>query len=153
MDGAQPKHADQEALKALKEHTWPGNVRELENLIRRICTLYPQETITGQIVETEIRNSGFFRQGADATDQGGFNNLRGATEYFLNRYFAEFENTLPPEGVYHQFLEEFEHPVISAALTATNGNQIKAAEILGLNRNTLRKKIRDLGIRIVRTSR
>ncbi len=153
MEGGQPKHADQEALKALKDHSWPGNVRELENLVRRICTLYPQETITGQVVETEIRNSGFFRQGADNSNQGGFNDLRSATEFFLNRYFAKYGEELPPEGVYHRFLDEFEHPVISSALTATNGNQIKAAEVLGLNRNTLRKKIRDHGIRIVRTTR
>ena len=87
MESGLSKHADPDAIKALKEHTWPGNVRELENLIQRICALYPQETITGQIVETEIRNSGFFRQGADSTDQGGFNNLRGATSYFLKALF------------------------------------------------------------------
>jgi two-component system nitrogen regulation response regulator GlnG len=73
-------------------------------------------------------------------------------ERTLSRYFANFGNDLPPPGLYHRILREIETPLLSAALAATRGNQIRAADLLGLNRNTLRKKIRDLDIQIIRTS-
>lgn len=152
-EGAHARHIDADALSILKDQLWPGNVRELENLIRRVCVLYPQETITAGFITAEIRNSGYFRKGMENASIGGFTGLSGATEYFVNRYFDEHAHSAPPDGVYQMFLEEFEHPLITAALTATNGNQIKAAKILGLNRNTLRKKIHELGIRIVKTAK
>lgn len=152
-DGAQSRHLDPDALTVLKDHNWPGNIRELENLIRRICILYPQETITSAIIKTEIRNSGYFKQGLEAAGNAGFQNIRVATEYFINRYFDEYAEGLPPEGVYQRFLQEFEYPLISNTLAACNGNQIKAAKILGLNRNTLRKKIQTHGIKIIRTAK
>ena len=65
----------------------------------------------------------------------------------LSRSYA-----LPPPGLYHRILREIEHPLLSAALAATRGNQIRAADLLGVNRNTLRKKIRDLDIQVIRTS-
>lgn len=71
-------------------------------------------------------------------------------ERYLNRYFADFGDALPPEGLYHRLLREFEEPLIHAALAATNGNQLRAAHLLGLNRNTLRKKIREQNIRVIR---
>ena len=151
-ENATPRHLDASAFAVLKEYIWPGNVRELENLIRRICVLYSQETITAAVLKTEMRNSAYFRQGQDNISHSGFSDLQSATRYFASRYFEEFDGKLPPEGVYPRFLREFEAPLISTALTATNGNQIKAARILGLNRNTLRKKIRELGIRIVKTA-
>lgn len=150
---AQTRHLNDDSMKILKEHLWPGNIRELENLIRRICILYPQETITAAIIKTEIKNSGLYNQGLEAASNGGFNNIKSATEYFVNRYFDEHAGTLPPEGVYQRFLNEFEYPLISNTLAACNGNQIKAAKLLGLNRNTLRKKIQMHGIQIIRTAR
>ena len=78
--------------------------------------------------------------------------LSAAVERNLTRYFAGFENSLPPPGLYHRILREIEYPLLSAALAATRGNQIRAADLLGLNRNTLRKKIRDLDIQVIRTS-
>ena len=60
--------------------------------------------------------------------------------------FRSFGDSLPPVGLYHRVLRDLEVPLIAATLSATRGNQIKAAEILGLNRNTLRKKIRDLDL-------
>jgi two-component system nitrogen regulation response regulator GlnG len=71
----------------------------------------------------------------------------------LVRYFASFGNDLPPPGLYHRILREIEQPLLSAALAAAHGNQIRAADLLGVNRNTLRKKIRDLDIQIIRSSR
>ena len=57
---------------------------------------------------------------------------------------------LPPPGLYHRLLKELERPLFQECLQATNGNQIKTAELLGLNRNTVRKKLRDLEIDVVR---
>ncbi len=63
--------------------------------------------------------------------------LSAAVERNLSRYFASFDNGLPPPGLYHRILREVEYPLLSAALAATRGNQIRAADLLGLNRNTL----------------
>ncbi len=153
MEGAKAKFLEPDALSVLREYLWPGNVREFENLIRRIAVLYPQETITPAIVEAEIRNGGFFRKGVMDASSGGFSGLQSATEYFVSRYFEEHGTSLPPDGVYDRFLKDFEYPLITTTLAATNGNQIKAAKVLGLNRNTLRKKIKEHGIRIVKTAR
>jgi two-component system nitrogen regulation response regulator GlnG len=72
-------------------------------------------------------------------------------ESYLANYFIGFGEALPPPGLYDRILRDVESPLITAALAATRGNQIRAAELLGLNRNTLRKKIRDHRIRVVRT--
>ena len=74
-------------------------------------------------------------------------------EHYLQRYFGNFAGDLPPPGLYQRVLSEVEFPLVLAAMTATRGNQIKAAELLGLNRNTLRKKIRELGVNVYRASR
>ncbi|MCJ8143068.1 nitrogen regulation protein NR(I) [Ancylobacter gelatini] len=149
-EGLPRKQIDAAALDRLKRYRWPGNVRELENLIRRLAALYPQEIITASIIEAElatpIANSSPEEGGQDET-------LSSSVERHMNTYFGEFGDNLPPPGLYHRILKDVEYPLLSAALAATRGNQIKAAELLGLNRNTLRKKIRDLDIQIIRTSR
>jgi two-component system nitrogen regulation response regulator GlnG len=76
-----------------------------------------------------------------------------AVEHYLQGYFASFGRDLPPPGLYQRILAEVEYPLVLASMTATRGNQIKAAELLGLNRNTLRKKIRELGVSVYRGSR
>ena len=73
-------------------------------------------------------------------------------EVSLARYFAAHPDSLPPSGLYDRVMAEVERPLISLCLTATRGNQIRAAELLGLNRNTLRKKIREHEIPVVRKS-
>jgi two-component system nitrogen regulation response regulator GlnG len=60
---------------------------------------------------------------------------------------------VPPAGLYDRILEDVERPLIQLTLGATRGNQVRAAEVLGLNRNTLRKKIQDLGVEMVRGRR
>ena len=90
---------------------------------------------------------GGFDAPAAGAEEGG---LTGAVERHLADLFAKHGEDLPPPGLYHRVLRELEVPLVSAALAATRGNQIKAAEMLGLNRNTLRKKIRDLEIPVVR---
>ena len=79
--------------------------------------------------------------------------LSDAVERHLADYFAGFKDGLPPPGLYHRILREIEGPLIGAALAATRGNQIRAAELLGVNRNTLRKKVRDLDLQVIRTGR
>ncbi len=71
-------------------------------------------------------------------------------EQFLSRYFLSHGDKLPPAGVYDRILRDVERPLISICLGATRGNQIRAAQLLGLNRNTLRKKIRDLELEVIR---
>jgi two-component system nitrogen regulation response regulator GlnG len=86
---------------------------------------------------------------AAATETGG--DLSETVERYLADYFLGFGRELPPFGLYNRILRKVEVPLIAAALAATRGNQIRAADLLGLNRNTLRKKIRDLGIKVIRT--
>ncbi|MCP4383191.1 MAG: nitrogen regulation protein NR(I) [Hyphomicrobiales bacterium] len=146
-EGLSAKRIEVSAMERLKRYRWPGNVRELENMIRRLAALYPQETITDAIVEAELDQPVPAPSGSeDDEDQA----LSVSVEKHLSTYFQSFGDSLPPPGLYHRILREVENPLISAALASTRGNQIKAAELLGVNRNTLRKKIRDLDIQIIR---
>ena len=147
-EGLGQKSIESAAIERLKAHPWPGNVRELENVVRRLVALYPQDTLTAQIVEQELAGS------AVSAPAGGSNenaDLGEAVERYLMRYFSSFGNDLPPSGLYDRVIRDVEKPLLSAALAATRGNQIRAAELLGLNRNTLRARIRDLNIRVFRT--
>jgi two-component system, NtrC family, nitrogen regulation response regulator GlnG len=148
-EGLPPKQIDQAALDRLKRYPWPGNVRELENLARRLAALYPQETITLAVMESELAQPA---AAPAEPESAAVDNLSAAVERNLSRYFAGFADGLPPPGLYHRILREVEYPLLSAALAATRGNQIRAADLLGVNRNTLRKKIRDLDIQVIRTS-
>ena len=149
-EGLPRKQIDPAALERLKRYRWPGNVRELENLVRRLAALYPQEVIGRAIIEAELAQPAME---VNANEEGGAETLGASVEQHLSRYFGGFGDQLPPPGLYHRILKEVETPLVSAALAATRGNQIKAAELLGVNRNTLRKKIRDLDIQVIRTGR
>jgi len=158
--GLPMKLLDGPALDRLKQHRWPGNVRELENLIRRLAALYPQETIGPDVVAAELREaeSAPIHQPAPqpghaappATDPGQGDGLGDAVERHLRLSFEGAPGGMPDPGLYDRVLAEVEKPLIRLALSATRGNQIRAAHLLGLNRNTLRKKIRDLGVEVVR---
>ncbi len=76
--------------------------------------------------------------------------LSASVERHLKDYFAAHENGLPATGLYDRILQEIERPLLSIALAECRGNQLKTAELLGLNRNTLRKKIRILGLEVGR---
>jgi two-component system nitrogen regulation response regulator GlnG len=148
-EGLPRKQLDHAAMDRLKRHRWSGNVRELENLARRLAALYPQDIIGEAVIEAELAQPPAL---SAARDAGAEDTIAGSVERHLAAYFAGFDHGLPPPGLYHRILREIEHPLLSAALAATRGNQIRAADLLGLNRNTLRKKIRDLDIQVYRTS-
>jgi two-component system nitrogen regulation response regulator GlnG len=149
-EGLQAKSMAPAAMDAMKRYLWPGNVRELENLIRRLAALYPQDEITLEIVEAELRSPGETPASPSMRDDI---TVGQAVEQYLQRYFMNFKGSLPPPGLYQRVLAEVEYPLVLASMAATRGNQIKAAELLGLNRNTLRKKIRELGVDFYRGSK
>ena len=152
-DGLGLKHIEADAVELLKAYRWPGNVRELENLVRRLAALYPQEVITAVTIEAELRGGDRFPEAASTASKSAPEGISAASENWLASYFASFDPGLPPPGLYHRALRQLEQPLISATLLATRGNQIKAAELLGVNRNTLRKKIRELDIPVTRSMR
>ena len=146
-EGLPPKRLDDEAMERLRIYRWPGNVRELENLIRRLAALYSQEVIGVTVIEAELGEQPDLAEAPEAIPGEG---LSGAVEHHIRGYFAAHKGGLPAAGLYDRILREVERPLIVLTLGATRGNQIKAAHLLGLNRNTLRKKIRELDIPVVR---
>ncbi|MGB0694044.1 MAG: nitrogen regulation protein NR(I) [Rhodospirillaceae bacterium] len=146
-DGLPTKVLDQGAVDRLKAHRWPGNVRELENLVRRLAALYSQEEISLDVIEAELAAVTPV-PGLDMEDPD--EGLSSKVERHLRNYFAAHGDSLPPNGLYDRISREVERPLILLCLEATRGNQIKAAQLLGVNRNTLRKKIKDLDIQVVR---
>jgi two-component system nitrogen regulation response regulator GlnG len=146
-EGLPVKSIDKESLEALKKHKWPGNVRELENLVRRLAALYSDDVININVVEQELQPQEI---GNPEESYSEDESLGMAVERHIAKYFAAHSTGLPPSGLYERVLREIERPLLSLSLEATNGNQIKAADLLGVNRNTLRKKIRELDIQVVR---
>ncbi|WP_316013182.1 nitrogen regulation protein NR(I) [Roseobacter sp. HKCCA0434] len=146
-EGLPRKSISTTALDALKQESWTGNVRELENLMRRLAVLCPDDVISQADVLEELS-----ARPAVATPRAGADGQRlgEAVESHLERYFALHGDELPPPGLYDRILREVEMPLIALALSATRGNQVKTADLLGINRNTLRKKIRDLDIPVTR---
>ncbi len=138
------------ALERLQQHSWPGNVRELENLIRRLCALYPQDTISDDVVGAELSEIQAAYAGETVTfSESG--SLADAVTRFASQLIVLQKDSDTEGNVHDRVLAEVERPLIEAALAATHGNQIRAASILGVNRNTLRKKIRDLDISVTRS--
>jgi len=146
-EGLPVKRLDEAAMGRLRAHRWPGNVRELENLVRRLAALYSQEVIGVDVVEAELADT---PMSDDPLEMVGAEGLAGAVERHIKDYFAAHKGGLPAAGLYDRVLREVERPLIVQTLGATRGNQIRAAHLLGLNRNTLRKKIRELDIPVVR---
>jgi two-component system nitrogen regulation response regulator GlnG len=147
-EGLPGKSLDRAAMDRMKQYRWPGNVRELENLIKRLTALYTEEVLGLAIIEAEIAEQTAPPRvdGSAIVDES----LSDSVERHLRAYFEAHEHSLPPAGLYDRILQEIERPLIELSLAATRGNQIKTSALLGLNRNTLRKKIRELDIEVIR---
>lgn len=148
-EGLGSKVISAEGLDLLRSYDWPGNVRELENLIRRLAVLYSEEIISADVIAKEMEEVPDQVEDAALTTRKS-ETLSEAVERHLSEYFNAHNDGLPPPGLYDRILREVELPLIALSLSATRGNQVKTADLLGINRNTLRKKIRELDIPVVR---
>ena len=135
------------ATELVRAYTWPGNVRQLENTIRRLLVTASETDIARAEVELVL---GQQPSPEPLAGVGDGEKLSASVARHLKRYFDLHGGQLPPPGVYQRILREMELPLIEIALDATAGNQAKCADLLGINRNTLRKKITDLDIRVSR---
>ena len=136
-----------DARDMVRAYGWPGNVRQLENTLRRLMVTSSEAEITRAEVEAVLGSQPAMEP---RTGGGEGEKLSASVARHLKRYFDLHGGQLPPAGVYQRILREVEMPLIEIALDATAGNQAKCADLLGINRNTLRKKITDLDIRVTR---
>ncbi len=136
-DGLPRRTLTPDAIERLEQRTWRGNVRELRNVVYRLALMAREERIDADSVNDIIglENTPAILPQADG--QGGFG---AALAGWLTA-----ENP-PPGALYHRALAAFEKPLIEYALGRTGGNQLRAAQLLGINRNTLRKRIGELGL-------
>ena len=146
-DGIGARRFAEPAMDLVRAYSWPGNVRQLENTIRRLVVTSPEEEITRAEVEQVLGNQPEIEP---LVGGGDGEKLSASVAKHLRRYFDLHGGVLPPPGLYQRVLKEVEVPLIEIALDATGGNQAKCAELMGINRNTLRKKITDLDIRVTR---
>ena len=142
-EGGPKRKLGAKAQGLFRTYSWPGNVRQLQNVVKRLGLTSREYEISLTEVEQSLENQ--------PETQGSFGNVRAEKmsndiERHLRRYFDLHGNILPPVGLYNRILKELEIPLIDISLEATGGNQAKCAELLGINRNTLRKKISELDI-------
>lgn len=141
------KSLNPEALELMRHAYWAGNVRQLENMIRRLVATSAQMEIEAQ--DTRLALGDMLGTAVGVGIRGG-EKLGQSIKSHLQHYFDLHGADLPPDGLYQRILREMEQPLIELTLDATGGNQAKCAEVLGINRNTLRKKITELDIRVTR---
>ena len=139
----EPKKFTTESFQILEKYQWPGNVRELENFILKLCALYKDENILNEDLTEEILNLQKLDQQMLDTE----NQFSKILENYLSRNINKINKKYQGD-VYNYFVTELEKVLLLEVLKNKNGNQLKAAELLGLNRNTLRKKITELNINI-----
>ena len=148
--GLPQKDISPEALDALRGHHWPGNVRELENIILRLTAMEIDDTISKASVLAELAGSSAVPSSAISAGAASTLTLADFMEQHLAAANAKLAGSLPPAGLYDRVLAEVEPPLLRAVLSLTNGNQLKAADILGINRNTLRVKLKQYEIKSLR---
>ena len=136
-----------QAMDLIRHYTWPGNVRQLENTMRRLVVTGQSAEIGRAEMEAALTGQ---PAATPATDGTRGEKLAESVARHLRRYFELHGDDLPPPGLYDRILREVESPMIEIALEYTGGNQARCAELMGINRNTLRKKINDLDIRVTR---
>lgn len=147
QEGAPRRRLSEAGEDLLRSYSWPGNVRQLENAVRRLLLSSVAEEISRAEIEAVL---GAQPGTAPALKGNDTERLSDSVARHLRRYFDLHGTLLPPPGLYARILREVEMPLIEIALDATGGNQAKCAELLGINRNTLRKKITDLDIQVTR---
>ena len=145
-DGLPRRRLSGDAEARMRAHNWPGKVRELDNLMRRLAAISRDPVISAALIDAQL--------GAALPDRiPAVESLSEALDTHLSRYFVGFGDALPPTGLYDRVIADIERPLFRATLAAVRGNQLRAAELLGINRNTLRKKLTELGIDPGRKSR
>lgn len=149
-EGLPAKTIDPAAMVMLSSYRWPGNVRELENVIRRLAALVPQPVITEDIVAHELTEYEVAEDVAVSPASEESTDISAVIERHIARLLVSLRGSEEEGVLYDRALVELERPLIRMTLAETRGNQIRAAALLGLNRNTLRKKIRELGIGVQR---
>jgi two-component system, NtrC family, nitrogen regulation response regulator GlnG len=147
-DGGQPRALSKDAMALVRAHPWPGNVRQLENTLKRLQATASEPEISKAELEAALGGGAALPSPRGGVIEG--EKLSASVARHLRRYFDLHNGQLPPDGVYDRILREIEVPLIEIALDAVAGNQAKCADLLGINRNTLRKKITDLDIRVTR---
>ena len=113
-----------------------GNIRELKNFIQRLVVLSPDDYHYRRFSKNQLK---LFTDN-DKEDDLSVEGLSMSVEKHLLRYFELHGSSLPPPGLYNRILKEVEYPLIALSLNSSKGNQLKASKLLGINRNTLRKK-------------
>jgi two-component system nitrogen regulation response regulator GlnG len=146
-DGGAVRRFSDDAMDAVRTHAWPGNVRQLENVVRRLVATSSADEITRSEVD------GVLGPANSNPAIAGSENLSMSVERHLRRLFDLQAGQLPPAGLYQRVLKQVEAPLIEIALDATGGNQARCGDLLGINRNTLRKRITDLEIPVTRRRR
>jgi two-component system nitrogen regulation response regulator GlnG len=147
-DGAPPRRLAPEAMELVRGYRWPGNVRQLENTLRRLVVTALEPEISKAEVAAALGALPNEPPRVGVSEEG--ERISASIARHLRRYFDLHTDGLPPPGLYDRILREMEIPLLEIALDATGGNQAKCADLLGINRNTLRKKITDLDIRVTR---
>ena len=145
-EGGAVRRFSDSAMAAVRAHPWPGNVRQLENVVRRLVATSPADLIT----EAEVRGVLGRQPDPGPRHDGTGGELSEVIARHLRRHFDLHDGQLPPPGLYQRVLRQVEAPLIEIALDATGGNQARCADLLGINRNTLRKKITELEISVTR---
>ncbi|OSZ66638.1 nitrogen regulation protein NR(I) [Sphingomonas sp. IBVSS2] len=140
-DGLPRKSLAADAVRVLEGYDWPGNVRQLENLMRRIAALSRDEVIDGEGLRRALGETGSMPV-QSTRDEG----IEAAVRARLERIAIEEPRTLDDGTLYDRIIGEVERPLIEAMLARHGGNQLRAARALGINRNTLRKRLDTLGI-------
>lgn len=148
--GLPSKRLSKDALELMVAYRWPGNVRELENTIYRSAALSSDDIIPRDLVEEQLRRT---EAPKDTGNIAFSDNYQETVTRLMQQYFAAHKPSIPPQGIHGRIIRLTEKPLIMLALDAVGGNQIQAADLLGINRNTLRKKIRELGITLERNVR
>lgn len=146
-DGLAERRLSPSALEFARHYRWPGNVRQIENVMRRLVITGQGEEISRAELEAAVSSHPNTVVTGEAMETG---TLADSVARHVRRYFELHGADLPQPGVYQRILREVETPLIDIALEYTGGNQARCADLLGINRNTLRKKTNDLDIRVTR---